>query len=155
MEIKMGRNRPVFIDENAAIPNDPDHSIHEGQFVLIGFSSFGVCQAYLLMNIVWHTSSMPGLLRIQYWQYFYHVMNRGREHQHIFHGKAYYQAFLKTLDESHCRFDAVVHAYSCMSNHYHLLIETSRANLDRITHHVNEVYTQEYNRLKRSKNRHC
>jgi len=32
--------RTVFIDENAAIANDPDHSIHEERFMIIGFSSF-------------------------------------------------------------------------------------------------------------------
>jgi hypothetical protein len=37
-----------------------------------------------------------------------------------------------------------------MGNHYHLLIETPRANLDRIMRHINGVYTQRYNRLKRT-----
>lgn len=37
-----------------------------------------------------------------------------------------------------------------MGNHYHLLVETPRANLDRIMRHVNGVYTQRYNRLKRT-----
>ena len=38
----------------------------------------------------------------------------------------------KTHEEFRSRFDALIHAYSLMRNHYHLLIETSRANLDRI-----------------------
>ena len=80
---------------------------------------------------------------------FYHVMNRGRARQTIFHDEDDYQAFLKTLEESYERFDAVIHAYCLMNNHYHLLIETPRANLDRIMRHINGVYTQRYNRLKR------
>jgi hypothetical protein len=36
-----------------------------------------------------------------------------------------------------------------MSNHYHLLIETPNANLSRVMRHINGVYTQRYNRLKR------
>ncbi len=32
--------KTVFIDENAAIANDPDHSINEERFIIIGFSSF-------------------------------------------------------------------------------------------------------------------
>ena len=36
--------------------------------------------------------------RIQYENAFYHVMNRGRGRQTIFHSEKYYQAFLQTLD---------------------------------------------------------
>lgn len=93
---------------------------------------------------------MPRPDRIQYENAFYHVMNRGRGRQNIFHGADYYEDFLMTLAESHARFDAVVHAYCLMGNHYHLLIETPRANLDRIMRHINGVYTQRYNRRKRT-----
>jgi len=91
---------------------------------------------------------MPRPQRIQYENAFYHVMNRGRGRQTIFHDKNYYQAFLQTLNEAHSRFDAIIHAYCLMGNHYHLLIETPRANLDRIMRHINGLYTQRYNRLK-------
>ncbi|MDH5803441.1 MAG: transposase [Gammaproteobacteria bacterium] len=37
-----------------------------------------------------------------------------------------------------------------MGNHYHLLIETPNANLGRIMRHINGVYTQRYNHLKRT-----
>jgi putative transposase len=77
-------------------------------------------------------------------------MNRGRGRHLIFHSEAYYQAFLKTLEEANKRFDAVIHAYCLMGNHYHLLIETPRANLDRIMRHINGVYTQRHNRLKKT-----
>jgi len=91
---------------------------------------------------------MPRPQRIQYENAFYHVMNRGRGRQTIFHDKNYYHAFLQTLNEAHSRFDAIIHAYCLMGNHYHLLIETPRANLDRIMRHINGLYTQRYNRLK-------
>jgi len=91
---------------------------------------------------------MPRPTRIQYEDALYHVMNRGRGRQTIFHGSAYYSAFLQTLKEAHDRFDAQIHAYCLMRNHYHLLIGTPRANLDRIMRHINGVYTQRYNRLK-------
>lgn len=93
---------------------------------------------------------MPRPPRIQYENAFYHVMNRGRGRRWIFHKEAYYRAFLKTLEESHERFDARFHAYCLMGNHYHLLVETPLANLDRIMRHINGVYTQRYNRLKRT-----
>ena len=93
---------------------------------------------------------MPRPPRIQYENAFYHVMNRGRGRRWIFHGKAYYEAFITTLEESHHRYDARIHAYCLMGNHYHLLIETPLANLDRIMRHINGLYTQRYNRLKRT-----
>jgi len=93
---------------------------------------------------------MPRPLRIEYENAFYHVMNRGRERQFIFHDKLYYLAFLDTLNEASQRFDCVIHAYCLMGNHYHLLIETPNANLGRIMRHINGVYTQRYNRLKHS-----
>ncbi|GAX60483.1 hypothetical cytosolic protein [Candidatus Scalindua japonica] len=33
--------KTVFLDENAAIAYNPDHSINEERFIIIGFSSFG------------------------------------------------------------------------------------------------------------------
>ncbi len=78
---------------------------------------------------------MPRPLRLEYEEACYHVMNRGRGHQVIFHDKMYYAAFMDTLDEAHHRFNAVIHAYCLMGNHYHLLIETLEANLGRIMRH--------------------
>ena len=37
-----------------------------------------------------------------------------------------------------------------MDNHYHLLIKTPRANLSRIMRHINGVYTQRYNRIRKT-----
>ncbi len=91
---------------------------------------------------------MPRPPRIEYESAFHHVMNRGRGRQEIFHDKTYFNAFLETLQEASNRFDAVIHAYCLMNNHYHLLIETPKANLSRIMRHINGVYTQRYNRLR-------
>ena len=90
---------------------------------------------------------MPRPIRIQCEHAYYHVINRGRARQTIFQGAGYYEDFLTTLEECHRRFDAQIHAYCLMSNHYHLLVETPRGNLDRIMRHLN---TQRYNRRKRS-----
>lgn len=93
---------------------------------------------------------MPRPKRIEYENAFYHVMNRGRARQTIFPDRRYYQAFLETLGEAHERFHCVIHAYCLMGNHYHLLLETPLANLSRIMRHINGVYTQRHNRLKRT-----
>lgn len=93
---------------------------------------------------------MPRPFRIEYDHAFYHVMNRGRGGKTLFHGKAYYEAFLQSLAEAWERFQAVIHAYCLMGNHYHLLIETPEANLSRIMRHIDGVFTQRHNRLIRT-----
>ena len=80
----------------------------------------------------------------------YHIMNRRRGRQCIFLNDDYYQAFLATLEEAFMRFGCIIYAYCLMGNHYHLLIETPQANLSRIMRHINGVYTQRYNRMKRT-----
>ena len=89
-------------------------------------------------------------LRIEYEGAYYHVMNRGRGRQTIFHDEAYFNAFLNTLAEAQQRFGLEVHAYCLMSNHYHLLLKTPEGNLQRAMRHVGGLYTQRYNRLKKT-----
>ncbi len=89
-------------------------------------------------------------LRIEYENACYHVMNRGRGRQDVFHGTTYYEAFLKCLAAAHTRFGLEILAYCLMSNHYHLLLKTPRGNLSRIMRHVDGVYTQRHNRLKQT-----
>ena len=86
-------------------------------------------------------------LRIEYENAFYHVMNRGRAKQQLFHSKEYYEAFIKCLKEANTRFGIEVHAYCLMGNHYHLLISTPRGNLGRAMRHINGIYTQRHNML--------
>ncbi|MCU7815441.1 MAG: transposase [Candidatus Thiodiazotropha sp. (ex Rostrolucina anterorostrata)] len=89
-------------------------------------------------------------LRVEYEDAFYHVINRGRGRQQVFREAVYYEAFLECLKEAHARFGMEVHAYCLMGNHYHLLISTPRGNLSRVMRHVNGVYTQRHNRLRRT-----
>jgi REP element-mobilizing transposase RayT len=89
-------------------------------------------------------------LRIEYEGAYYHVMNRGRGRQAIFHGEEYFRAFLDTLAEAHERFRLEIHAYCLMGNHYHLLLKTPEGNLQRAMRHVGGLYTQRYNRLKKT-----
>jgi len=93
---------------------------------------------------------MPRPLRIEYENAYYHVMNRGAGRRTIFHGDEYFEAFLKTLEEAHRRFGIEILCYCLMSNHYHLLIKTPEGNLGRAMRHVNGVYTQRHNRLRKT-----
>ncbi len=76
-------------------------------------------------------------LRIEYENAFYHVINRGRGRQWIFHDKGYYEAFLEVLSQAHQRFHIEIHAYCLMGNHYHLLVKTPLGNLSRAMRHIN------------------
>lgn len=93
---------------------------------------------------------MPRPLRIEYEDAYYHVMNRGRARQKIFHSEEYYIEFLKTLEEANSRFGVEVLSYCLMNNHYHLLLKTPEGNLGRVMRHINGVYTQRHNRLKKT-----
>jgi len=93
---------------------------------------------------------MPRPLRIEYEGAYYHVMSRGRRGKPVFRGDAYYNAFLKTLDEAHQRFKLQILCYCLMGNHYHLLVKTPEANLGRVMRHINGLYTQRYNRLRKT-----
>ncbi|MFT6906963.1 MAG: putative transposase [Oleiphilaceae bacterium] len=93
---------------------------------------------------------MPRPIRINFENAYYHVMNRDRGRQTIFHGDDYYQSFLACLEGASKRFRLEVVAYCLMGNHYHLFVKTPLANLDRCMRHVNGLYTQCYNRLKKT-----
>src|SRR3989338_5916662 len=88
-------------------------------------------------------------LRLQYPGAWDHVMNRGWRRQEIFRNKRDYTTFLDLLGQCAQLFELEVHAYSLMSNHYHLLVRTPRGNLSRAMRHLNGVYTQKFNRCYR------
>jgi putative transposase len=85
-------------------------------------------------------------LRIEYPGAWYHVMNRGRRREDVFHSKADYDAFLKIVRETVDVWNLKVSAYSLLPNHYHLLVQTPEGNISRCMRHINGVYTQRFNR---------
>ena len=89
-------------------------------------------------------------LRIEYPNAIYHVMNRGKGRATIFHGKAYTDMFIQGIAEAHEQFGLEILAYCLMGNHYHLLVCTPRGNLSRAMRHINGVYTQRYNKLRKT-----
>jgi putative transposase len=84
-------------------------------------------------------------LRIQYPGAFYHVTSRGNERKAIYRNDKDRTKFLSYLESASERYDALIHAYCLMDNHYHLLLETPRSNLSQILHHVNGAYTTYFN----------
>ncbi len=69
-------------------------------------------------------------LRIQHLGAFYHVTSRGNERKAIFRTDRDRKRFLSYLQSAHERYGAILHVYCLMSNHYHLLLETPRGNLE-------------------------
>jgi len=62
-------------------------------------------------------------------------MSRGDRREPIFNDDADRKRFLETLGESCGKTDWRVHAFCLMSNHYHLVVETPKANLKRVSPH--------------------
>jgi putative transposase len=85
-------------------------------------------------------------LRIEFPGAIYHITSRGDRRESIYHDDEDRAAQLAIVAQAMERFDAQVLAYCLMGNHYHLVLQTRRANLSRLMRHLNGVYTQSFNR---------
>jgi len=82
---------------------------------------------------------------------FHHVLNRGVEQIKVFLEEKDFTAFMELLCKACREYGVSVHSYALMSNHYHLLIETSRENLSLFMRRLNATYAIYFNkRYKRS-----
>ena len=88
-------------------------------------------------------------LRIEFPGALYHVTSRGNARQKIYRDDPDREQFLSTLAHVIGRYDWLCHAYCLLDNHYHLLIETPKANLSIGMRQLNGVYTQGFNRRHR------
>ena len=73
------------------------------------------------------------------------MTSRGNERKNVFKSKHDREKSLEYLESASQRYDAVIHAFCLMDNHYHLLIETPFGNLFRIMRHINGAYTTYFN----------
>ena len=92
---------------------------------------------------------MPRKLRIEYEGAIYHVMNRGDRREPIFLDDEDRKMFLATLAAACQKTGWQVHAYCLMSNHFHLVAETPRANLVAGMRWLLGTYTARFNRRHR------
>ena len=77
---------------------------------------------------------------------YYHVVNRGVEQRIVYKDDEDFETFL-TLLCSGCQLYGVhLHGYVLMSNHYHLLIETTQENLSGFMKHLNASYAIYFNK---------
>jgi REP element-mobilizing transposase RayT len=89
---------------------------------------------------------MPRKLRVEDAGAIYHVMNRGDRREPIFLDDLVRERFIQTLGEVCTKTGWQVHAYCLMANHFHLVVETPRANLVAGVRWLLGTYTARFNR---------
>ena len=97
---------------------------------------------------------MARLWRVRYAGAKYHVTVRGNGRQDIFVCDGDRERFLAQLVSALEQDQVVLYAYVLMTNHYHLLIETPRGNIQRFMQRLNTAYSL-YFRYKHAKPGHC
>ena len=75
----------------------------------------------------------------------YHVLSRGNEQRSIFLDNMDRALFLDVVGEASERFEVEVFAFVLMTNHYHLLMRTNRANLSKTMQWLGGTYTRKFN----------
>ena len=89
---------------------------------------------------------MPRQFRIEYEGAIYHLLSRGDRREAIFSDDKDRTMFLETLGTVCQKTGWQVHAYCLMSNHFHLVVETPRANLVEGMKWFLSTYTMRFNR---------
>lgn len=84
-------------------------------------------------------------LRLEFEGALYHLLGRGNARQRIFASENDRVEFLKLLEASASRFQATIHGFVLMGNHFHLLAQTGQANLSRWMHWLLVSYTVYFN----------
>jgi len=83
--------------------------------------------------------------RIQFEDAVYHISVRGNNKQNIFADDGDQKFFLELLGRARDRFGLKIFAFCLMSNHFHLFLQTPRANLSRAMQWLNATYTGRFN----------
>lgn len=94
---------------------------------------------------------MARKLRIQYEGALYHVINRGNYRRDVFGTVGAAQAFENAVLEACALHGWRLHAQVVMRNHYHLAVETPRANLVEGMHWLQSTYATRFNRLRQAR----
>ena len=88
---------------------------------------------------------MPRSLRTLFENAWYHVMNRGINHQPIFLSNHHKEIFISLLEKIIQKYNVKIHAFCLMNNHYHLLVHTPFGNLNEAMRYLGGIYTQKFN----------
>jgi REP element-mobilizing transposase RayT len=85
-------------------------------------------------------------LRLEHPGAVWHVTSRGNNREDIYRSEEDHLKFLSIFAEAVRRFSWIVHAYTLMTNHFHLVIETPEPTLSRGMKWMNGKYAQWFNR---------
>ena len=91
--------------------------------------------------------------RLQGENILYHITSRGDDRKKIYISDYDYNKFLEYVLTAKDKYKFYLYAYVLMTNHYHLLIETTQPNLSKIMQYINTAYTTYYN-VKRKRSGH-
>lgn len=91
--------------------------------------------------------------RLQAEHCFYHITSRGDDRKKIYVSDRDYEKFLEYILLARTKFNVHIYAYCLMTNHYHLLLETTQPNISKVMHFINGSYTIYYN-IKRKRSGH-
>ena len=84
-------------------------------------------------------------LRIQFPGACYHITCRGIERRKVYMDDRDRYKFLGMLGDSLETYQVVLYAYTMMTNHFHLVIQTQKANCSEFMRHFNICYTGWFN----------
>lgn len=85
-------------------------------------------------------------LRLEFPGAVWHVTSRGNNRGNIYLGEEDHLMFLSIFAEAVRRFRWIVHSYTLMTNHFHLVLETPEPTLSRGMKWMNGKYAQWFNR---------
>ncbi|MFC1679793.1 transposase [Elusimicrobiota bacterium] len=88
---------------------------------------------------------MPRPPRLDFPGACHHVIARGDNREALFREPEDYRAYLRELFESLIRFRVALHAYCLMTNHLHLLLQTSDAGLPDLMSRFHGWYARRFN----------
>ena len=77
---------------------------------------------------------------------YYHVVNRGVEQRIVYKDDEDFETFMELLCSGCSLYGIKLHDYVLMSNHYHLLIETTKENLSAYMKYLNASYAIYFNK---------
>jgi putative transposase len=89
---------------------------------------------------------MARALRLEHPGAVWHITSRGNNRCNIYLGDNDHLMFLDIFAEAVRRFRWIVHAYTLMTNHFHLVLETPEPTLSRGMKWMNGKYAQWFNR---------
>lgn len=75
---------------------------------------------------------------------YYHIVMRGNNRQNIFNGNEDIQEYYRILNYVHLKYPYEIYAYCLMTNHSHLLLQSTLVPLGKIMGQINKRYSDYY-----------